>query len=31
MKFRPLHERVVVRRFDAEAKTAVGIIIPYTA
>jgi chaperonin GroES len=31
MKFRPLHDRVVVRRLDAEAKTAGGIIIPDTA
>jgi chaperonin GroES len=31
MKFRPLHERVVVRRVDAEPKTAGGIIIPETA
>src|SRR5271170_7909847 len=31
MKFRPLHDRVVVRRIDAEAKSAGGIIIPDTA
>jgi chaperonin GroES len=31
MKFRPLHDRVVVRRVDAEMKTAGGIIIPETA
>ena len=31
MKFRPLQDRVVVRRVDAEAKTAGGIIIPDTA
>jgi chaperonin GroES len=31
MKFRPLHDRVVVERIDAEAKTAGGIIIPDTA
>jgi chaperonin GroES len=31
MKFRPLHDRVVVRRIDAEAKTTGGIIIPDTA
>jgi chaperonin GroES len=31
MKFRPLHDRVVVRRIDAEAKTAGGIIVPDTA
>ena len=31
MKFRPLHERVVVTRIDAEGKTAGGIIIPDTA
>jgi chaperonin GroES len=30
MKFRPLHDRVVVRRLDAEEKTAGGIIIPDT-
>jgi chaperonin GroES len=30
MKFRPLHDRVVVRRIDAEAKTAGGILIPDT-
>jgi chaperonin GroES len=30
MKFRPLHDRVVVKRIDAEAKTAGGIIIPDT-
>jgi chaperonin GroES len=30
MKFRPLHDRVVVRRIDAEAKTAGGIIVPDT-
>jgi len=29
--FRPLHDRVVVRRVEAEAKTAGGIIIPDTA
>ena len=29
-KFRPLHDRVVVRRIDAEAKTKGGIIIPDT-
>ena len=28
MKFRPLHDRVVVRRLEGEAKTAGGIIIP---
>jgi chaperonin GroES len=28
MKFRPLHDRVVVRRLDAEEKTKGGIIIP---
>jgi co-chaperonin GroES (HSP10) len=28
MKFRPLHDRVVVKRIDAEDKTAGGIIIP---
>ncbi len=28
MKFRPLHDRVVVRRIDAEAKSAGGILIP---
>src|SRR5512144_410137 len=31
MKFRPLHDRVVVERIDAEEKTAGGIIIPDTA
>jgi chaperonin GroES len=31
MKFRPLHDRVVVRRIDAEMKSAGGIIIPDTA
>jgi chaperonin GroES len=31
MKFRPLHDRVVVRRLEEEAKTAGGIIIPDTA
>ncbi len=31
MKFRPLQDRVLVRRIDAEAKTAGGIIIPDTA
>jgi len=31
MKFRPLHDRVVVRRIDAESKTPGGIIIPDTA
>jgi chaperonin GroES len=30
-KFRPLHDRVVVRRVDAETKTKGGIIIPDTA
>jgi chaperonin GroES len=30
MKFRPLHDRVVVTRIDAESKTAGGIIIPDT-
>ena len=29
-KFRPLHDRVVVRRIDADAKTKGGIIIPDT-
>jgi chaperonin GroES len=29
--FRPLHDRVVVRRVESEAKSAGGIIIPYTA
>jgi chaperonin GroES len=29
-KFRPLHDRVVVRRLESEAKTAGGIIIPDT-
>src|SRR6478736_5929621 len=31
MGFRPLHDRVVVRRVEAEEKTAGGIIIPDTA
>jgi chaperonin GroES len=31
MKFRPLHDRIVIRRIEAEAKSAGGIIIPDTA
>ena len=31
MSFRPLHDRVLVRRIDADEKTAGGIIIPDTA
>lgn len=31
MKFRPLHDRVVVRRIDAEERSQGGIIIPDTA
>ena len=31
MSFRPLHDRVVVRRVDSDEKTAGGIIIPDTA
>jgi chaperonin GroES len=31
MSFRPLHDRVLVRRLDQEAKTAGGVIIPDTA
>jgi chaperonin GroES len=31
MKFRPLHDRVVVERIDAEAKSAGGIFIPDSA
>ena len=31
MHFRPLHDRVVVRRIEAEEKTAGGVIIPETA
>ena len=31
MKFRPLHDRVLVRRIESEQKTAGGIIIPDTA
>jgi chaperonin GroES len=31
MKFRPLHDRVVIRRIEAEAKSSGGIIIPDTA
>jgi chaperonin GroES len=31
MTFRPLHDRIVVRRVDSESKTSGGIIIPDTA
>ena len=31
MKFRPLHDRVVIRRIEEDEKTAGGIIIPDTA
>lgn len=31
MKFRPLHDRVVIRRLESEEKTKGGIIIPDTA
>jgi chaperonin GroES len=31
MKFKPLHDRVLVRRIEQESKTAGGIIIPDTA
>jgi chaperonin GroES len=31
MKFRPLHDRVVIRRLSADEKTSGGIIIPDTA
>jgi chaperonin GroES len=31
MKFRPLHDRVVIRRVEADEKSAGGIIIPDTA
>jgi chaperonin GroES len=31
MKFRPLHDRVLVKRLDGEEKTAGGVIIPDTA
>ncbi len=31
MKFRPLHDRVLVRRVEAESKTAGGILLPETA
>ena len=31
MKFRPLHDRVLVRRVDEDTKTAGGIIIPDSA
>jgi chaperonin GroES len=31
MRFRPLHDRLVVKRIEAEAKSAGGIIIPDTA
>ena len=30
MKFRPLHDRIVIRRIEADAKSAGGIIIPDT-
>jgi chaperonin GroES len=30
MKFRPLHDRIVIKRIEAEAKSAGGIIIPDT-
>jgi chaperonin GroES len=30
MKFRPLHDRIIIKRIEAEAKTAGGIIIPDT-
>ena len=31
MKFRPLHDRIALRRIDSETKTSGGIIIPDTA
>jgi chaperonin GroES len=31
MKFRPLHDRIIVRRIEPEERTAGGIIIPDTA
>jgi len=31
MKYRPLHDRIIVKRFEGEAKTKGGIIIPDTA
>ncbi len=31
MKFRPLHDRILVKRLEAEAKTAGGIILPDAA
>jgi chaperonin GroES len=31
MKFRPLHDRIVIKRIEAEAKSAGGIIVPDTA
>ena len=31
MKFKPLHDRVVVKRLESDEKTAGGIIIPDTA
>lgn len=31
MKFRPLHNRIVIKRIEAEAKSAGGIVIPGTA
>jgi chaperonin GroES len=31
MNFRPLHDRIVIKRIEAEAKSAGGIIIPDTA
>ena len=31
MKIRPLHDRVIVKRLDAESKSAGGIVIPDTA
>jgi chaperonin GroES len=31
MKFRPLHDRIVIKRIEAEARTTGGIIIPDTA
>ena len=31
MKFRPLHDRIVIKRIEADAKSAGGILIPDTA
>ena len=31
MKFRPLHDRIVIKRIEVEARTAIDIIVPGTA